>query len=72
MRIVDYETSRSLNDVGIFLSNEEIRELCAYLNRLSEAPSIQHVHLSELVGVRLERELTVVRDVDEQPMLHSA
>jgi hypothetical protein len=58
MRITDYETQRCLNDVGITLTAQEADELCAYLNRLKECPDVRHVHLSEIVGDRLERELT--------------
>ncbi|AIE85511.1 hypothetical protein [Fimbriimonas ginsengisoli] len=59
MRIMDYETNRSLNDIGVFLTADEAAELGAYLMRLSSRPSVQRVHLSEFVGHRLEREITV-------------
>lgn len=59
MRIMDYETRRTLNDVGVTLTMEEADELCTYLQRLRSNPGVQHVHLSEIVGNRLEREITV-------------
>jgi len=62
MRIVDYENNRNLNDVGIFLNVEEVAELCAYLQRLAQIPDLQHIHLSEISGPSLEREITVSID----------
>lgn len=58
MRITDYETQRTLKDVGITLTLEEADELCAYLHRLRSCPQVKHVHLSQIVGDRLEREVT--------------
>ena len=58
MRIMDYETQRTLNDVGITLTAQEVDELCTYLNRLRGCPEIRQVQLSEIVGSRLEREMT--------------
>lgn len=58
MRITDYETQRNLTDVGVILTWEEADELCAYLRRLRDCPSVGSVHLSEIVGTHLERELT--------------
>lgn len=58
MRIMDYETQRSLNDVGITLTPQEVDDLCTYLTRLKGCPSIRQVQLSEIVGNRLEREMT--------------
>ena len=59
MRILDYETNRVLNDVALYLSQEEADELLAYLLKLSHTPELHHVHLSNVAGVRIERELTV-------------
>ena len=59
MKIVDYQSGTHLNDVEITLSRDEAAELAAYLHRLVQIPSIGHAHLSELEGVRLERQLTV-------------
>lgn len=58
MRITDFETQRNLCDVGITLTVEEADELCAYLHRLKESPHVQKVHLSQIVGDRLVREVT--------------
>lgn len=56
---MDYENRRSLNDVGVFLTADEAAELGAYLMRLSTRPNIGRVYLSEVIGDRLEREITV-------------
>jgi hypothetical protein len=68
MRILDYKTQKTMNDVGIFLSKEEAEELLAYLQRLVQSPAVQRVHLSEIVGSRLERELTVALDGEPHPL----
>lgn len=62
MRIVDFETSRLLSDVAMYLTPEEIEDLRAYLNRLSETPSIQKVYLSEVVDHGIGREVTIAID----------
>lgn len=60
MRIIDFESGKSLNDVCITLSREEAEELCVYLTRLTTDPgAVRHVHLTELRGTSLERELAV-------------
>lgn len=59
MRIMDYETNRSLNDIGVFLTADEAADLAAYLTRLASRPNVQRIHLTEFVGHRLEREITV-------------
>jgi hypothetical protein len=67
MRIMDYETNRSLNDIGVFLTLDEADELCAYLQVLRKRPEVQRVHLSEILGSHLEREITV--GIDERVSL---
>jgi len=60
MRITDFESGRSLNDVCLTLTREEAEELCQYLNRLtSNRPDLRHVHLTEIQGSTVERELAV-------------
>ena len=58
MRIMDYETNRSLNDVGVFITADEAEELLAYLQRLNTKPEVQRVHLSQFTSRSLEREIT--------------
>lgn len=58
MEIRDYESGKHLTDVDIVLSREEAEELKAYLSRLLLRPEIRTVHLSEINGFLLERELT--------------
>ncbi len=59
MRITDYATRQSLNDVCLSLTTEEARELIAYLNRLISTPELGVAHLSEVQGHGISRELTV-------------
>lgn len=59
MRITDYERNQSLSDVAITLTAEEASELAAYLHRLIKHRELGHAHLSEVTGMRLERELTI-------------
>ena len=60
MRITDFETGRSLNDVSLTLTRDEAEELCQYLARLTnERGDLRHVHLTELQGARVHRELAV-------------
>ena len=58
MRIMDYESNRSLNDVGVFITREEAEELLDYLRRLSARPEVQRIHLSQFSSQSLEREIT--------------
>jgi hypothetical protein len=60
MRITDFESGRSLNDVCLTLTLEEAEELGHYLNRLvSDRHDLRHVHLTEIHGATVERELAV-------------
>ncbi len=67
MRITDYETNRSLNDIGVFLTHDEVDELCAYLQMMQRRPDVQRIHLSEVLGSHLEKEITV--GIDERVSL---
>jgi len=62
MRIMEYETNRSLTDIGVILTIDEAEELCAYLQQMKARPSVYRVHLSEIVGNQLRREITVTLD----------
>lgn len=59
MRITDFERGRSLSDVAITLTADEATELAAYLNRLIKHREVSTAHLSEVSGMKLERELTI-------------
>jgi hypothetical protein len=60
MRITDFESGKSLNDVCLTLTREEAAELSQYLIRLaSDRPDLRHVHLTEIQGATVERELAV-------------
>jgi hypothetical protein len=69
MRIQDYETNKNLSDVSIHLTRDEASELAAYLQRMLSSPAINRVHLSEIVGSRLEKELTVALEGEGEPHL---
>ncbi len=58
MHIRDYETGRDLRDVSIVLSPEEIQELQSYLGRLLNNPDLKHVHLSEVEGCFVDKEIS--------------
>jgi hypothetical protein len=60
MRITDFETGKSLNDVCLTLTREEAEELVVYLERLTTGRTDQsHVHLMELQGASVYREFAV-------------
>lgn len=59
MRITDFETGRSLNDVCLTLSREEAEELSGYLTRLTARDDLGHVHLMEMKGAEIRREFAV-------------
>lgn len=62
MKILDYETNKTLNDVAIYLTQDEASELVAFLKRLVDKPHIHKIHLSEIVSNHLEKELTFAID----------
>lgn len=62
MKILDFETHKTLNDVAIYLTRDEASELMDFLKRLVDKPAIHQVYLSEFVRNRLERELTIAID----------
>lgn len=61
MRITDFESGKSLNDVCLTLTREEAEELCQYLSRLTTTgrTDLRHIHLTELKGASVHRELAV-------------
>ena len=62
MLIRDCETNKKMNDVVLTLTLDEASELCDYLNTLKARPELKRVHLSEIVGTQIAREITVVLD----------
>lgn len=62
MRITDYATSKTLNDVSLTLTVEEAEELASYLERLLQHTELDRAYLSEFQGPVLARELTVQLD----------
>lgn len=67
MRIWDYESGRGLADVGLELTRGEAEELAAYLRRMLEREDLVKVHVTDLCGGLLARELTV--HLEKQPTL---
>ncbi len=65
MQITDYESGRNLRDVNIVLSRDEAEELQAYLSRMLKNEAIHRIHVSEVQGTHLERELTVSLNPDQ-------
>lgn len=65
MQITDYESGKNLRDVNIVLSRDEAEELQAYLGRMLKNDEIHRVHMSEVRGTHLERELTVSLNADQ-------
>ena len=57
--MMDFETNRSSNDVGVFLTLDEIDECCSYLQVMKTRRDVYRIHLSEVLGSHLEREITV-------------
>ena len=64
MEIRDYESGRSLSDVALVLTPEEVAELQAYLARLMADPELRHVHLSEVSGLVFGKELSISLDAE--------
>lgn len=46
MRILDDDSDKKLDNVSIFLTQEEAIQLRGYLNHLLDNPKLQHSHLS--------------------------
>jgi predicted FMN-binding regulatory protein PaiB len=66
MRIFDEKNDRALDEITIYLTPEEARQLASYCEQLADDPvRWHHSHLSEIVGDRVEREITVAVYVDE-------
>ena len=59
MRIFDYEATKNISDVGIFLSREEAEDLIVTLQRLVKQPRLNRVFLSDIEGDHIERELAI-------------
>ena len=56
MRIFNREKNLVLNQIDIFLNEDEIHYLTNMLNELIKKPKIHHVHVND---EKFERELTV-------------
>jgi hypothetical protein len=59
MIITDYERATHLKDVAISLTREEAQDLALYLGALLNRPSLGSVHLVEVDGTRIEKDLRI-------------
>ena len=62
MRITDYESTKSLTDVGIVLTKDEAEELYITLHKMLDRPELRQAYLTEYRGCGIERELSVTID----------
>lgn len=56
MKILDEDADKKIENITIFLTNSEIKQLHSYLGELIEKPSNQHFHMS---SDDYQRELTI-------------
>jgi hypothetical protein len=66
MRITDYESTRSLTDVGLSLTRDEAEELFIYLHKLLDKGEVRKAFLTECDGCGIGRELTVTVEPDHR------
>jgi hypothetical protein len=72
MRIMDYESTKSLTDVGLVLTRDEAEELFIYLHRMLDKNQVRKAFLTEYHGCSIERELSVTIEQDHQTVQLSA
>ena len=64
MRITDYESTKSLTDVGLVLTREEAEELAIYLHKMLDKAELRKAYLTQCTGCAIERELSVTIEHD--------
>lgn len=57
VRITDYEKAGTLRDVAISLTREEAEDLAIYLGAMLKRPQVNAIHLSEITGGRIDKEI---------------
>ena len=57
MRIIDYEKANNLRDVAISLTREEAEDLAVYLGAMLKRPQLHAIHLSEVAGGKIDKEI---------------
>lgn len=72
MRITDYESTKSLTDVGLELTRDEAEELYIYLHKMLDKSELRKAYLTECQGCAIERELTVTIESDRRSIMLSA
>jgi hypothetical protein len=58
MKIIDYQTGKELTDVSIVLSEEELQDLSAYIDKLNHDQRVPCAHLTTLSGSSFGSEVT--------------
>ena len=59
MRITDYETTRTLTDVGLVLTRDEAEELYIYLHKMLDRGELRKAFITEMDDFGINRELTI-------------
>jgi hypothetical protein len=72
MRITDYESTKSLTDVGLVLTRDEAEELFIYLHKMLDKSQVRNAFLTEYSGCEIERELSVTIEQDHRVVQLSA
>ncbi len=62
MRIKDFQSGKELTDVGIMLTEDELRDLAIYVQKLDHDPHVPCAYLTEFAGHCPISELTVQVD----------
>lgn len=58
MKIYSYDIDKSFDEIFIYLTPNEIKELIGHLEHLVQHPQNHHFHLCEINLNRVEREIT--------------
>ena len=72
MKITDYESGRSLKDVGLQLNVEQATELRDYLNRLISEPQVSNAYLTVFSDRGIEKELSIRIERDESELVSTS
>ncbi len=67
MKIIDYQTGKELTDVSITLSEDELKDLAAYVLKLGHDCHVPRAHLTEYAGCNPRSELTLAIESRVRP-----
>lgn len=59
MKMIDYESGRELTDVSVVLTEDELKELSAYVQKLDHDRHVPCAHLSRFEGTHISAELSL-------------